>query len=186
MNIKALITTLGILGSSSIAMARPATYTASANASWSFGYDSGPVVRDHRYDTDRTVRTTRTQFQRDRWADRPGYGYDYQPRGMTLAEGLQFGNSEYRKDILVGASAGRFNAIRLDSDGGTTFVKEVRVEFLDGGFQSIQVNRNLNGNGSMTFDLDGNNRPINRIFVYRADQEGLNWRHNGEFSVTVL
>ena len=49
MNIKALITTLVIAGSSSVAMARPVTYSASAEAQWSFGYNNtSPVVRDHR------------------------------------------------------------------------------------------------------------------------------------------
>ncbi len=51
MNIKTLITTFALLGSSSIAMARPAAFSASASASWSFNtgrHTSAPVIRDHR------------------------------------------------------------------------------------------------------------------------------------------
>ena len=56
MNIKTLITTL-ILGSSSIAMAKPATISGYTSASVSLGYNtqpSGPVVRDHRHRHDST------------------------------------------------------------------------------------------------------------------------------------
>ena len=50
MNIKALITTFAIIGSSSVAMARPATFTADAQVSWTFGNTSPRpvVIRDHR------------------------------------------------------------------------------------------------------------------------------------------
>lgn len=52
MNLKALITTFALLGSTSVAMARPATFSVSAraSASWNFGtgYGQAPVVRDHR------------------------------------------------------------------------------------------------------------------------------------------
>ncbi len=47
MNIKALITML-VLGSSSVAMARPVTVSGSAQANWSYGTAPAPIVRDHR------------------------------------------------------------------------------------------------------------------------------------------
>src|SRR5438128_458736 len=51
MNIKALITTL-VLGSSSVAMARPVTISGSVEASWGYGTAPAPapapIVRDHR------------------------------------------------------------------------------------------------------------------------------------------
>ena len=42
------------------------------------------------------------------------------------------------------------------------------------------------GYHAWTFDLDGNNRAINRIFVYRADGNGPNYASQGEFSVTAM
>jgi hypothetical protein len=54
--------------------------------------------------------------------------------------------------------------------------------------QTIPVNRALCNGESMTFDVDGNNRPINRIFVYRHDgpDRSTQFRSQGEFSVTGL
>lgn len=180
---KALIITLGILGSSSVAMARP-VISYSAEASLTFGTrTSGPVVRDHRW-----TQTTPTRWNTGYWNERRDRDY-YQPRVEVLGEGLSFGDTQYRKDIVVGSHLGNFRALQLNSNGGSTYIMKVVIEFADGGVQRIDINRTLRGYQGLTLDLDGNRRPLHRILIYRADGgEALhmNRRHYGEFNVTAL
>ena len=198
MNTKALITTLAVLGStSSLAMANPAPapVSASATVSWnaSFapvrGYATeyqAPIVRDHRTYTPgvRVVVQPPRRVEGD-WSRRGGYGW--QPRETILADGLTYNAGEYRKDIVL-EGRGRFNEVMLREDGGRNFIKEVRIEFIGGAVQSIPVNRTLRPGQTMTFDLDGTNRAINRIFVYRADGNNMNigFPSGGEFTVTAV
>lgn len=203
MNTKALITTLAVLGStSSLAMANPAPapVSASATLSWNAsitpargGYATEvqayptPYARDHRTTYTPPVRVV-VQPPAPRPVDRDwGRGYGWQPRATTLADGLTYNVGEYRKDIVL-EGRGRFNEVTLHEDGGSNFIKEVRIEFIGGAVQSIPVNRTLRSNQTMSFDLDGTNRAINRIFVYRADGNNMNigFPSGGEFTVTAV
>jgi len=196
MNIKALITTLAILGSSSVAMARPITYSASAEASWSWGTGAStrPTVRDHRdYSAPVVVRPApaRARFEVGDWRDYDNSGARYyQPRAFVLEDGIQFADHEYRKDIVMGATNERFNTLRFDAAGGNTFLMKVVIEFADGGaVQQIDLNRTLRGNQSVSLDLSGSSRKLHRILIYRADGGealNMNQRHHGEFTVSAL
>lgn len=186
MKIKALLITLGILGTSSVAMARP-VLSYSAEASVNFGSSHGPVVRDHRWNprpAPMPVRSHQRPMRYDSWDND-----FYQHRAVVLGEGLYFGDTEYRKDIVVGAQ-GRFRALELRSDGGATYIMKVVIEFADGGVQQIDINRTLRGYQAMTLDLDGrSSRAFHRIFIYRADgaeAHNMNRRHHGEFTVSAL
>lgn len=200
MNTKALITTLAVLGStSSLAMANPAPapVSASATVSWNASYTpvrgyatevQAPIVRDHRTPYTPPVRIV-VQPPLPRPVDRDwvGPGYGRQPRQTILADGLTYNTGEYRKDIVL-EGRGRFNEVTLHEDGGRNFIKEVRIEFIGGAVQSIPVNQTLRPGQTMNFDLDGTNRAINRIFVYRADGNNMNigFPSGGEFTVTAL
>jgi hypothetical protein len=203
MKIKALITTLAIIGSSSVAMARPVTVSATANASWSFGTRpvATTVVRDHRVTPVVVTPAPRPVLRAGtRWNAGYDARYDsryddrddryYQPRGLVLEDGIQFEDHEYRKDIVMGATNERFNTLRIDADGGTTFLMKVVIEFADGGaVQQIDLNRTLRGDQSLSLDLSGSARKLHRILIYRADggeAMNMNLRHNGGFSVTAL
>ena len=188
MSIKALITTLAIVGSSTAAMAQP-TASFSASASWSYGRQpSAPVVRDHR-----EYRGYRTQPQPIVYAppsptSHPTWVTE-QPCEKMLLDGLTFNAGEYRKDVLV-LGKGRFNDVIVQGEGGQTFVNKVVIEFTGGSVQVIPVDKYLSGSQKLTFDLDGNNRAINRIFVYRADggaevtqRPDVQRASRGEFSV---
>lgn len=179
MNTKALITTLAVLGStSSLAMAHPAhdpaPVSASAHVSWNTYAPvreyPAPIVRHH-HD----------------WGRRDGWGHDSQPRATLLADGLTYNAGEYRKDIVL-QGRGRFNAVTLHEDDGCNFIAEVVIEFMGGAVQSIPVDQTLQPNQSMTFDLEGTNRAINRIFVYRdySYQRNIGVPSGGEFAVTAL
>ena len=201
MNTKALITILATLGTtSSLAMARPAaqaTVTTSAQISWNhttpirtapvrtYPAPAAVVIRHHRpvYTPPIVVRPVINYGAGADWTRTRGW--DYQPRATLLADGLTYNAGEYRKDIVL-EGRGTFNTLTVNEDSGCNFIKEVRIEFIGGAVQSIPVNRTLDANQSMTFDLDGTNRAINRIFVYRADGIGPNYASPGEFSVTAL
>ena len=194
MNTKALITVLALVGStSSLAMARPATqYTASASASAHASWNFGTPVRVVRTPADTTARYPQTVIRTPRYRDvdwnrGTGWGHEPQARATTLADGLTYNTGEYRKDIVL-QGRGRFNTLVLNEDGGCNFIKEVRIEFIGGAVQSIPVNQNLVGHQSMTFQLDGTDRPINRIFIYRDDGalRNVGRPSDGEFSVLAL
>lgn len=198
MNIKALITTLAIVGSSSIAMASPSvTYSASASFDVRFGTPT-VQVRDHRTPVRVPVRTpVRTQYtwnpnaynwdSYDSDADwnRPRYEPRYE-RGVSLGDEMFFDDHEYRKDIIPAAGM-LMDKLQIESEAGQTYFMKVVVEFNDGGnVQQFDLNRTLRGNQRMTLDLSGSNRSVKRILIYRADELNYNKRHNGEFSVTAL
>ncbi|HEX8108617.1 MAG TPA: hypothetical protein VF516_12875 [Kofleriaceae bacterium] len=206
MNTKALITTLAVLGStSSLAMAHPthdsAPVSVSAYASWNTGgyateYQApyateyqAPIVRDHRYAPPPPPVRVRpvVQHRGGDWGRRDGWGYDGQPRETILADGLTYSAGEFRKDIDL-QGRGRFNAVTLHEDDGCNFIAQVVVEFMGGAVQSIPVNRTLQPNQSMTFDLNGTNRAINRIFVYRdySGQRNTRVPSGGDFTVAAL
>jgi hypothetical protein len=172
---------------------------------------ASPVVRDHRWDrpapapvvvrpvvirpvAQQRYYETNADRYHDRnpsWAPRydhaawtPSYG-GYEPAQATLlADGLTYNTGEYRKDIVL-EGRGRFNTLMVNEDGGCTFIKEVRIEFMGGAVQSIPVNQTLTGDRSLTFDLDGHDRAINRVFVYRG-LDNVASPSDGEFNVTAM
>jgi hypothetical protein len=201
MNTKALITTLAVLGStSSLAMANPAhdpaPISARATVSWNASYTpargyatevQAQVGRDHRTYTPPVRVVVQPPLPRPVDRDWDGRSYGRQPRATVLADGLTYNTGEYRKDIVL-EGRGRFNEVTLQEDGGRNFIKEVRIEFIGGAVQSIPVNQTLQPSQTMSFDLDGTNRAINRIFVYRADGNNMNigFPSGGDFTVTAL
>lgn len=197
MNTKALITTLAVLGStSSLAMANPAhdpaPVSASATISWNTGYTpagayateyQAPIARDYRFAPPPPPARVAVRPV----AQRGGWGHEWQPRATVLADGLTYNAGEYRKDIVL-QGRGQFNAVTLHEEEGRNYIAQVVIEFMGGGVQSIPVNQTLRPNQSMTFDLDGSNRAINRIFVYRdySFQRNIGIPSGGEFTVTAL
>lgn len=196
MNTKALITTLAVLGSaSSLAMARPAydpaPVTVNARVSWNTPAPvreyPAPITRDHRFTPPHiVVRPVVRPVIRPVVEVQPGWGGEWRPRPVVLADDLTYNAGEFRKDIVL-EGQGRYNTVTLQEEAGCNFIKEVRIEFMDGSVQSIPVNQTLQPSQAMTFDLDGNNRAINRIFVYRADGDyrAIRTASRGEFTVTA-
>jgi hypothetical protein len=162
----------------------PAPISAGAYVSWGTYAPvreyPAPIVRDHRYAPPARVVARPV-------AHRGGWGSDWQPRASILADGLTYSAGEFRKDIVL-EGRGRFNAVTLQEDDGRNFIAQVVIEFMGGAVQSIPVNQTLHANQSMTFDLDGTNRAINRIFVYRAydNHRNIGFPSGGEFTVTAL
>jgi hypothetical protein len=107
-------------------------------------------------------------------------------RSVLLGSDMFFEDHEYRKDIIVGAGQPGFDKLRIDATGGQTYLMKVVIEFADGGsVQVIDLNQTLRGYQTMTLDLSGQNRKLNRILIYRSEQL-INKAHHGEFTVTAL
>lgn len=187
MKLKATIVAL-VLGTSSIAMARPATVrgsadvTVSAQASFSVGTRTSarpPVQNGPR-------KVKRPTYQRPVYqptyypAPQPVYEenvwVEEGPTFQALGTNLKIQGSAYNKDLgFTGNNS--WNKIRIEARGSVTQVNEVRVTFLSGETQTIMVGELLSGNESITLDLDGRNRQVTRVLVYGKSMDG--GRSNG-------
>jgi hypothetical protein len=148
MNIKALITTLLVLGSSSMALAaRPAVP----------GTAGAPVVRDHRAPTPAP-------------APAPAYGGSHHnrrfaPMWVTLGAESRMMNGEVA--FRVSPSLGRFTTLKLQSSSGKSFIHQVKIRFASGRTQVVALDRYLTaGSPAITIDLAGDHaRAIRSVTV---------------------
>jgi len=144
MNIKALVTML-VLGSSSIAMAHPVTYSS---------YEGAPIVRDHR-------------------TPAPAPAYDgslrtpppFVPPWITLGTESRIVDGEMA--FRVGPQMGRFSTLKLQTAFGKSLIYRIQVRFSNGATQTVEVNRYLNAsNPAITIHLDGSrSRAIRSVTV---------------------
>ncbi len=197
MKIKALVTML-VLGTSSVAMARPATVrgsaggTVTASAEWSFStatasdrdrdHRNGRVtVRDHRNPRNPpvVVRPSRPSYVIAN--PRP---FIEAPRFTVLGQGLSFSAQDHRKDLGLDGTK-LFNTLRIDAAGSAVTIQQVRVTFKTGETQTIPVNRTLRGNQSLSYDLVGEWRPVTRVLVYGAPTTARYAQHGTGFSVLL-
>lgn len=150
MNTKALITLL-VLGSSSVAMARPVAYS---------GQEGAPSVRDHR-------------------APAPAPAYDgsfrsppFVPPWVTLGAERRMINGEMA--FRVNPSSGRFSTLRLQTTAGKSLIYQVKIQFSNGAVQTVALNQYLNAaNPTITVDLDGSwARSIKKVTVVGRNARG--------------
>lgn len=193
MNIKALITTLAIIGSSSAAMARPFTFEASAEASWTYGYnnDRRPVViRDHRYHepmpapvryeeprmfpNNNTITEDASVYKGPVPATR-GYHhrsyrsqYESQWAAITVPTRIDRG----RQFVTDLPDLGRFSVVRLQNVAGWSNIETVLIRFKDGSEQVVKINSRLNSwNDAIDIRLD-RRAQIHGFVVYGSTGHG--------------
>lgn len=196
MNIKALITTLAILGSSSAAMARPVTFSASAEASWSYGYHdrdrSRPVViRDHRYRGPAPVRyeepmmfpnnnrlTQDASVYEGPLATRSHffttyYGHDrYRWMSITAPTRIELG----RQYVTELPDLGPLSVVRLQNVAGTTNVHKVLIRYKNGQEQLVYLNQRLSRwNPSIDIHLEGHGA-VHGFVLYGSTGHGSAYR----------
>ncbi|MCW5803231.1 MAG: hypothetical protein KIT31_12680 [Deltaproteobacteria bacterium] len=197
---KALVTVL-MLASSSVAMAKPVTYSASASVSIGYNTNSRPVVVDHRRPAaSHTAPVPWQQAPQDHCAPAPVLP----PRPLQLfptnvVSGTKASSYVGTKPFLVknqnrygwvemteptrievgrelftfGAADGRFRKIQLVENAGSSFIQQVAIEFVDGGrTQVVKPNLTLLPNQPYTIDLTGDARQIKRIVVYGTTAYG--------------
>ena len=155
----ALLTTLALGASGSIALAAPGR-----------GFDA-------RYD-ERARDHLRFTQERDRF-DRPDAAYHwnrgrlddfgprhYRPNWVALSAPLRLGRMG--RDVIDVADRGTFTQLRLQTRGGFARVDRVIIVFADGSRQ-VESGRVLDARGELLeIPLDGNNRRIDRIIVMGA------------------
>jgi hypothetical protein len=195
MKLKATIVAL-VLGTSSIAMARPATVrgsagvTVSAQASFSVGTrtQARPPVQNGPRRVKRPVYNPRPVYEPAYYptpAPQPVYEenvwVEEGPTFQALGTNLKIEGSAYNRDLgFTGNNS--WNKVRIEARGSVTQIDEVRVTYLSGETQTIKVGELLSGNEMITLDLDGRNRQVTRVLVYGKSKDGP--RSNG-FTVSA-
>jgi hypothetical protein len=202
MNIKSIIASLVLAGSSSAAMASPVTFSGSVQAGVSIntGYTQ-PVIRDHR-DRD-WVRDHRTNNRVTMTYVQPTY---VQPapepidscNNISIDGGVTFyrgwvgamppsGHASIaltaptkimggREIFEVGARSGVISALTLQGNGGSTFIQGVQLTLGKGDIQWVPVNAWLSGNQSFAFDVDHRRgRAITEITVFGSSNPGARY-----------
>ncbi len=160
MKLKTLIATLAILGSSTAAMAD--TVTVSTDATLRFG--DGPVVRDHRYDDEKSWR------HRDRFDDKDRL-YHPPQRARWIALDGPINNGRGRDVIQVDPRL-RLDSVRIQIDSGATYVSSVIVRFEDGTRQHVVLDQWLSPRDRyLQFELD-KKRPVDKIIVLGTNRRG--------------
>jgi hypothetical protein len=160
--IKALITML-VLGTSAAAFAAPARSD-----------DAAPTMRDHRdpmpapapiTTTAPDVRDHREPLPQDKQMDRDSW--KHRTQWTTLASSAKIiGTKEY---VRVGAKAGKFDQLKLQTVSGKTQIRLVQINFANGQSQTVRLNTTLDRNNTVaTVSLNGQHRAITSIVVYGA------------------
>ncbi|MCW5808080.1 MAG: hypothetical protein KIT31_37360 [Deltaproteobacteria bacterium] len=199
---KALVTAL-LLASSSIAMAKPVTYSASASVSISAGTHTGGGRQDLRDHRSTYTPPAKAPAVAPRLKVKPVYLQQlrpavWNPNNTTLgvnastyigprpvlqqpcvahASGWQVATwhpmteptriDRGRELFNFGAQAGSFRQIQLVETAGSSHISQVAIEFVGGGrTQVVKLDTDLKAGRSLTIDLDGGVRQINRIIVY--------------------
>ncbi len=150
MNLKALITML-VLGSSSVAMARPVTVSGHAGASI--------TIRDHR------------DYRAP--APAPVYGGSYRspppfvPQWTTLGTESRIVDGQTSFFVSPYLRANRFSMLKLQSSSGKSLIYRVEIQFANGRTQVVEINKYLNaGSPLIALDLAGEgSRSIRKVTV---------------------
>jgi hypothetical protein len=168
---KALITLL-ILGTSSVALARPITI----NDRDDVITNDNITVRDHRDDQ---FATDRPYYRAD--SEHPSYGPDYNRplrfrlRPVVLANDVSFMRQRNRDQrpllIDIDSRTGTFKTLRLDRQDGRAFIDNVVVVLANGRTMSFDVNQTLSAR-SPSITIDVNHRAITGIYVYGTTERG--------------
>lgn len=91
-----------------------------------------------------------------------------------------------RRVVDVGRQAGRFATLKLEADGGRTYVERVVVKFADGERQVINnLDRTLVGHDCLTVDLDGHRRAIASVAVFGQELNNGFRYERGAFRLTA-
>jgi hypothetical protein len=160
MNIKALITLL-VLGSSSVAMARPVTVP---------GYEDAPITRRLPPESAPSEGAPRTP--------------PFVPPWVTIGTEIRAidGAMAFQVSPHLGTGFAKgFTTLRLLSAGGKSLINRVEIQFANGRRQLVELDKYLTASSpSIVIDLDGDRRSIRKVTVV-----GRNARQSS-FSVQAM
>ena len=150
MSIKSIIAALAVVGSSSVALAAPSNYRATATYPQTSIHSPTAFVLQGQ------------QAQPDPCAPAP-------KREVTLGTESRIwkGTETFR----VGAYKGQFETVKLESQGLKSRIDNVTIRFANGRSQTVSLDRYITAaNPCLTIDLAGNNpRTIESITVTAAN-----------------
>ena len=89
--------------------------------------------------------------------------------GQFISQPTRIDN--HREDFAIGGTS-RFNTVELVGAAGSSNVTQVTVEFADHSAQYIKLGQTLRAGQTITLDLQGHNRMIQRVFVYGSTNSG--------------
>jgi hypothetical protein len=115
----------------------------------------------------------------DRYRDRDRDRVRVANQWVTLDTAIP--NNTNRHIIKVYGNQGRLERVRLSIDSGRVLVRQIAVEFTDGTWQKMRVDRFLRAGEATELDLPGRFRAVQRVIVYTDPARG--WRSRGSFSV---
>lgn len=158
MRIKSLLVTLGLLGSSSLALA---------------DHNFNSVQSRRRVETTWRNRQPAVYQQQYRYQE-PAYQTYTTWQPLTSLERLERGGDRFDLSPDGNIPRGRFAQLRLQNQTGRTHVRQIDIVFADGSRQCVQLNRVLEGNHAMiNIQLDGGTRRIDQILVDgRSSRDG--------------
>ena len=180
MSLKSFVTTLVLLGSSTAALADP-SFSFGASASVGGSVD----IRDHRVNDWRWIRDHRHPVEQPGVVMQPvaitdqcanvrigptsskyigPIGYAAQGRWITLVQPTKIGHKG--EEIDVGTDKGRFRSLQLVPVNGATYINDVVVEFGNGEYQRVSLDRTLTSSTRIDLNIHSyRGRAIKRIIV---------------------
>ena len=161
MRLKSMLVTLGILGSSSLALADHAN-----DRSW---------LRDDRYRPARIVHEQPRLRDDVRYRFRDDLAYRQRTTWLALSapERLERGGDIF--DLRYQRE--RFAQLRLQNQTGRTLVRHIEIVFANGERQHVHVDRVLDGNYAMVnIQLDRGARRIAQVIVDGRSQRGSSYQ----------
>ena len=145
MNIKALIASAIVIGSTSLAMASP--------------YDANVELRDHRTET---VQVTPAPLPAPTPAPTVA-SWGHKPIQMVLSS-----NDKLDRDgdtTIRLRSMKPLRMLTLQATGGKTEIKDVTIKFANGQSQTVCLDKTLANGSSAQIDLAGNYRKVVSLYV---------------------
>jgi hypothetical protein len=145
LKIKAALISL-VLGSSSVALASPGvTFTANAQAHFSFG---SPAIRDHR------APSYQLPAPQISWT------------ALSAPMSLRNGSAVIRPELT------RIAKLRLEASRGMTYVRQVQLRFRDGTYQLLAVNQWLTRAAAINLEVRNDRRIVDSITVIGSGARG--------------
>jgi hypothetical protein len=200
MKLKSFVVGLALVGSSSVALARPSSHSTSYGRA-AQGYparvysaEAGPFGASDRFDRDRRVRRLeRDRFDRDIRFERDGgrrfedrRRFDDGRRDRDLGTYLRrqtwlalTPEIELERGLQIAelSTRERFAQLRLQHKSGRSLIRQITIELANGARHVVDVNRELVGHREMVnIDLPGDARAIERIIIDGRSAPGATYQ----------
>ena len=111
------------------------------------------------------------------------------PMPVTFMAGkdLTFANTPGYVHLPVGVDKGRFDKLRVEATGASTFIGHIHVTFVSGAHQTIDINKTMYRGEVLEFELDGKaKQTITSLTVMQSHDVRQVGPSAGRFNVVLL